>query len=432
MTDELLTAALAAFERAASDTAVRAVVLTGSGQAFCAGGDLGAGPGGGVAAAPTCEGTVGVLRRYMCTSQLLRGMPKVTIAAINGACAGAGLSWAAACDLRYAADQAVFTTAFVNAGLSGDFGGTWTLSRIVGPAKARELYLLGDRFDATEAHRIGFVSKVLPADELMPFVRSVAERLAVAAPQALRRIKENLDDAVDMPFSDLLDREARRHVQRMRTEDAVEAARAFVEKRRPAFRGARPCISRGSHHGGEHGNQALRTGPRAPHRVRRERHRCSHPVHARQPDIVVPLARRHPSRGREWSVHPTGPHRDGRLRQAPEQRPHSYTFAEHRRYLDALLEQLGVNENVTLMGHDWGSALVFDWARRHPDAVAGIVWMEAIVKTDSCVTLLTSLESTQLITETSRLPVHQGPCPELGSQMAGAAGYALLPPVRRH
>ena len=92
-------------------------------------------------------------------------MPKVTIAAINSACAGARLSWAAACDLRYAPERAVFTTAFANAGLSGDFGGTWTLSRIVGPGKARELYLLGDRIDAAEAHRIGFLSRVLPADE---------------------------------------------------------------------------------------------------------------------------------------------------------------------------------------------------------------------------------------------------------------------------
>ena len=238
MTDELLTAALAAFERAAGDDAVRAVVLTGAGRGFCAGGDLGAGPGGGVAAEASLEGRIGTLRRYMCTSQLLRGMPKVTIAAINGACAGAGLSWAAACDLRYAAENAVFTTAFVNAGLSGDFGGTWTLSRIVGPAKARELYLLGDRFDAAEAHRVGFVSQVLAADELLPVVQSVARRVADAAPMALRRIKQNLNDAVDVTFSELLDREARRHVECMGTADAAEAARAFMEKRRPAFRGA--------------------------------------------------------------------------------------------------------------------------------------------------------------------------------------------------
>jgi 2-(1,2-epoxy-1,2-dihydrophenyl)acetyl-CoA isomerase len=173
----------------------------------------------------------------MRSSQLLHEMPKVTIAAINGACAGAGLSWACACDLRYAAAGAKFNVAFRDAGLSGDFGGTWTLQRIVGPAKARELYLLSPRFDAAEAERIGLISKTLPdVDALMELVRSVADQLVHAAPIAVRSIKANLNDALRLSFTELLDREAERHVAGTMTEDHLEAAAAFLAKRKPVFK----------------------------------------------------------------------------------------------------------------------------------------------------------------------------------------------------
>lgn len=143
MGGELLPLTNAYLAAAASDGDVRAVVLTGTGRAFCAGGDLrdmAAGNRGapGQSIGPgSVERSISDLRYHMRSSQLLREMPKVTIAAINGACAGAGFSWACACDLRYAAESAVFNSAFLTAGLSGDFGGTWTLPRIVGPAKAR-------------------------------------------------------------------------------------------------------------------------------------------------------------------------------------------------------------------------------------------------------------------------------------------------------
>lgn len=238
MGDDLPERALEALERAADDADVRAVILTGAGRAFCAGGDLGAMAEGRTArdrATPSAQGRVEHLRRMMRSSQLLHEMPKVTIAAINGACAGAGLSWACACDLRYAAAGAKFNVAFRNAGLSGDFGGTWTLPRIVGPAKARELYLLSPRFDAAEAERIGLVSRVLPDEDLMDHVRSVAEDVASAAPIAVRQMKANLNDGLRLSFPELLDREAARHIAASRTADHKEAARAFIEKRKPEF-----------------------------------------------------------------------------------------------------------------------------------------------------------------------------------------------------
>jgi 2-(1,2-epoxy-1,2-dihydrophenyl)acetyl-CoA isomerase len=237
MGGELVPMAAQAMLQAAEDSSVRAVILTGAGRAFCAGGDLRGMRGGEGAAEVTIEASVARLRGAMKTSELLHGMPKVTIAAINGACAGAGLAWACACDLRYAAQSAKFNTAFMTAGLSGDFGGTWTLPRIVGPAKARELYLLAEKFDAVEAARIGLVSAVLPDDELLPFVRDRAARVAGFAPLTLRAIKENLNDSLELGFAEQLDREADRHVRSGRTEDAREAARAFLEKRQPVFNG---------------------------------------------------------------------------------------------------------------------------------------------------------------------------------------------------
>jgi 2-(1,2-epoxy-1,2-dihydrophenyl)acetyl-CoA isomerase len=236
MSGPLLDQTMAALESAAEDDAVRAVILTGTGRAFCAGGDLQgfARPEG---ASRTLQADIARLRGYMRSSQLLREMPKVTFAAINGACAGAGLAWACAADIRYCAASAMFNTAFMTAGLSGDFGGTWTLPRIVGPAKARELYLLAEKFRAEDAERIGLVSAVLPDDELMPFVRARAERVAGFAPLTLQAIKANLNDAMELGFSAMLDREADRHTRCGRTEDAREAASAFLEKRPPVFHG---------------------------------------------------------------------------------------------------------------------------------------------------------------------------------------------------
>ena len=236
MGGEILPLVLSELERLAADATVAVVVLTGAGRGFCVGGDL-SGSLPRELRVESLEGATAALRALMRSAQLLREMPQVTIAAINGPCAGAGLAWACACDLRYAAASARFATAFIDAGLSGDFGGSWTLPRIVGPGKARELYLLADRFDADEALRIGLVAKVVPDAELIPHVRGVAERLRQKAPLALRAIKQNLADAEGSSFSELLDREAERHVRLSRSADAREAARAFMEKRAPRFEG---------------------------------------------------------------------------------------------------------------------------------------------------------------------------------------------------
>jgi 2-(1,2-epoxy-1,2-dihydrophenyl)acetyl-CoA isomerase len=243
MGGELLPLTNAYLARAASDGDVRAVVLTGTGRAFCAGGDLrdmAAGNRGapGQAIGPgSVSRAITDLRYHMRSSQLLREMPRITIAAINGACAGAGFSWACACDLRYAAESAVFNSAFLTAGLSGDFGGTWTLPRIVGPAKARELYLMPEKFRADEALRIGLVTAVVPDDEFAAFVRDKATRAASFAPLTAASIKANLNDADHVSFSEALDREADRHIRSGLTEDSREAARAFLEKRAPTFTG---------------------------------------------------------------------------------------------------------------------------------------------------------------------------------------------------
>lgn len=235
MTAGLLEAVLSALETAAAGDTVRAVILTGAERAFCVGGDLAEGLEG-INGPPPLTSQVGRLRRFMRTSQLLHDMGKITIAAINGACAGAGLAWACACALRYAAANAVFNTAFLGAAVSGDFGGTWTLPRIVGDGKARELYLLSERFDAAEALRIGLVSEVLPAEKLQAYVREMGEQIAGSAPLALQRVKENLNDAERLSFAQHLEIEAERHAYCCATSDAAEAAEAFVQRRAPAFR----------------------------------------------------------------------------------------------------------------------------------------------------------------------------------------------------
>jgi len=204
-----------AVARAASDPAVACVVLTGAGRAFCAGGDMKASAASRAAPAPetskpptSFEARRDWLRRSMEAARLLHDMPKPTIAMINGACAGAGLSLAGACDLRYAGESAVLTTAFARAGLSGDYGGSWFWTRIAGTAKARELFFLAEKIDAQTALAAGLVTAVHPDAELADRTLAIARELAARPGAAFNYMKRNLNAAETQSIEAVLDLEA--------------------------------------------------------------------------------------------------------------------------------------------------------------------------------------------------------------------------------
>ena len=164
-------------------------------------------------------------------------MPKVTIAAVNGACAGAGFGWACACDLRYASERAVFNSAFLGVAISGDMAGPWLLPRIVGATKARELFFTSEKFDAAEAERIGLVLKTFPEDDFRTSVHEIAVNISKKAPLAIGEMKKNFINAENMPLRDYIEVETERHSRTGASEDSREAFKAFVEKREPTFKG---------------------------------------------------------------------------------------------------------------------------------------------------------------------------------------------------
>ncbi|HLY79341.1 MAG TPA: enoyl-CoA hydratase-related protein, partial [Caulobacteraceae bacterium] len=153
------------------------------------------------------------------------------------ACAGAGLGWASACDLRVCDETARFNVAFLDVGMSGDMAGTWFLPRILGAAKARELYFLPGKFDAAEAARIGLVNRVTPEADFETELAALVDRLANASPLALKGMKANFVDQERLGLADFLAAETARHSACGRSEDSKEAFRAFVEKRKPVYQG---------------------------------------------------------------------------------------------------------------------------------------------------------------------------------------------------
>ena len=233
---EMIQSAIAALEQYSTDSSVGCIVVTGAGRGFCAGGDVTA-MNAGDTASLTFEQRVDRQRASHRLSALLHSIPKVTLAAINGAAAGAGLGIALACDLRIASDQAKLTTAFAKVGFSGDFGTTWPLTRLLGEAKAKELLFLSDVLTVEQALAIGLVNQVAPHEQLMSKALELAARIATGPQIALRHMKENVRLASTQDYQSMLDREALTHLRCGDTDDHKEGAKAFVEKRTPRFTG---------------------------------------------------------------------------------------------------------------------------------------------------------------------------------------------------
>ncbi|MFC4004254.1 enoyl-CoA hydratase-related protein [Prauserella oleivorans] len=235
LTVELKERLLAALTEAADDPAVRAIVLTGEGKAFCAGQDL--------------KEHVGLLQsgdesplrtvseHYNPLVRAIVGAPKPVIAAVNGPAAGAGAALAYAADLRIAARSANFLMAFANVGLGPDTGASWTLQRLVGYGRAAELMMLARRVDADEALRIGLVGEVVADEDLASRAQEVAAKLASGPTVAYAKIKSTLSAAAESTLEEALAAEDAAQTELGRTADHSEAVEAFVAKRKPTFTG---------------------------------------------------------------------------------------------------------------------------------------------------------------------------------------------------
>ncbi|PJK31485.1 enoyl-CoA hydratase [Minwuia thermotolerans] len=237
LSGEMLDALVANARAFAADPEVRCVVITGAGRGFCAGGDVKSMAEGKEFADDSIQGKANALREKMEISRLLHEMPKPTIAMVRGPLAGAGMSIALACDLRIASDTLKFTTAFANVGYSGDFGGSYFLSHLVGTAKARELYFTAEKLDAQQALALGIVNRVVPDSELETATMELAQRLASGPSVAFAYMKRNMNAAENEPLARCFDMEALHHTLAGQTEDHKAAAQAFVEKRTPVFKG---------------------------------------------------------------------------------------------------------------------------------------------------------------------------------------------------
>lgn len=231
----LLEEAAATLKAWSRDPDIGAIVVTGSGRAFCAGGDVSM-------MAPredstTLEQKIDGLRDMQEISWLLYSSPKVTIASVNGFAMGAGLGIALSCDLRIASSAAKFGTAYAKVGYGGDFGTTWMLTHYAGAPKAKEMFFLADPIDAAEAHRIGLVNRVVEPDALAAETNSIATRIAEGPLTSYRYMKANVNLSTAVDFRTMLDREPETHLRCGETSDHREGVRAFLEKRQPKFTG---------------------------------------------------------------------------------------------------------------------------------------------------------------------------------------------------
>jgi 2-(1,2-epoxy-1,2-dihydrophenyl)acetyl-CoA isomerase len=231
----LLHEARAILKKWSRDPEIGAIVVTGSGRAFCAGGDVSM-----MAReddSSTLEQKIDGLRDMQEISWLLYSSPKVTIASVNGFAMGAGLGIALACDLRIASSAAKFGTAYAKVGYGGDFGTTWLLTHYAGAPKAKEMFFLADPIDSTEAHRIGLVNRVVEPEALAAETTSIAARIAQGPLTSYRYMKANVNLAAAVDFRTLLDREPETHLRCGETHDHREGVSAFLEKRAAKFTG---------------------------------------------------------------------------------------------------------------------------------------------------------------------------------------------------
>jgi 2-(1,2-epoxy-1,2-dihydrophenyl)acetyl-CoA isomerase len=229
-----VTAIYRQLQEAAEDHDLRVLVLRGQGADFCAGADIKAYNAG--------DANEPIARPARATqsyevSLLLHEMPVFTIAAVKGACAGAGFGWAMACDMRIAAPSAVFNTAFLDVAVAGDMGGPWLLPRIVGAARARDLYFFPRKVRGEEAQTIGLVDRLFAEGDFETELAALTARLNGAAPLALAGLKRNFVEAERMDLRSYIELESLRHAQLFATRDREEAFRAFVDKRAPRFSG---------------------------------------------------------------------------------------------------------------------------------------------------------------------------------------------------
>jgi enoyl-CoA hydratase/carnithine racemase len=231
-----------AMEQAAADDNVRVIVLTGAGRGFCAGADMkrlaGISASGEIKdeVPPPFDKTS--RPDFQRKNTYFPAIPKPIIAAINGPCAGLGMCFALFCDLRFASDTAVFTTAFARRGLIAEHGMSWTLPRLIGMSAATDLLLSGRKVSADEALRLGLADRVYPADELMPAVMAYARDLAdLSSPRSLRVMKRQLWEAAMQTLDQAMDVADREMAVSLKSDDFKEGVKHFVEKRAPAFTG---------------------------------------------------------------------------------------------------------------------------------------------------------------------------------------------------